>query len=142
MAGKGRTVMVVVAPITAQLLLPETVYVVVTVGLAMTENPVVALKPVDGFQLYDAAPLAVSVVVPVGQNTVAEVGVTVVLGRGSTVSVKILDTEQPVPPASVNVFVTVYVVKAALAPTCKKGLATFALGENVSAGSLGENDHE
>jgi hypothetical protein len=107
MAGKGRTVMVVVAPTTAQLLLPDTVYVVVTVGLAMTENPVVALRPVDGFQVYEAAPLAVRVVVAVGQDTVADVGVTVVLGRGSTVSVKSFDTEQPVPPASVNVFVTV-----------------------------------
>ena len=40
---------------------PVTVYVVVVVGDAVTEEPVVALKPVAGVHVYDVAPVAVKV---------------------------------------------------------------------------------
>jgi hypothetical protein len=40
---------------------PVTVYVVVVVGVAVTEAPVVALKPVAGVHVYVFAPVAVSV---------------------------------------------------------------------------------
>ena len=42
--------------------LPITVYVVVAVGLAATVNPLAALNPTAGDQLYVFAPLPVSVV--------------------------------------------------------------------------------
>jgi hypothetical protein len=41
---------------------PVTVYVVVEVGLAVTEEPVVALNPVAGLHEYVFAPFAVSIV--------------------------------------------------------------------------------
>ncbi len=41
---------------------PVIVYIVVLGGLALTLEPVVALNPVPGLQLYVVAPLAVSVV--------------------------------------------------------------------------------
>ena len=40
---------------------PVTVYVVVVVGVAVTDAPVVALKPVAGVHVYVFAPVAVSV---------------------------------------------------------------------------------
>lgn len=42
--------------------LPVTVYVVVVVGDAVTDEPVVALSPVAGLQVYVEAPLAVKIV--------------------------------------------------------------------------------
>ena len=44
------------------LVVPVTVYVVVVVGDAVTEDPVVELKPVDGLHEYVEAPDAVNVV--------------------------------------------------------------------------------
>lgn len=44
-----------------------TVYVVVVAGLAVTEEPVVELKPVEGLQLYVVAPLAFTIVDPPAQ---------------------------------------------------------------------------
>ena len=42
--------------------LPVTVYVVVTVGVALTSGPVVTLNPAAGVQVYVAAPLAVRII--------------------------------------------------------------------------------
>jgi hypothetical protein len=49
--GVGFTVTTAVAAAVHDPVVPTTVYVVVTVGLAVTFAPVVALKPVDGDQL-------------------------------------------------------------------------------------------
>ena len=43
---------------------PVTVYVVVTVGLAVTELPLVVARPVPGFHTYIFAPVAVKETVP------------------------------------------------------------------------------
>ena len=63
---------------------------VVAVGFAVTELPVVADNPVAGLQLYVVAPLAVSVVLPPLQ-IVEALGVTVKTGSGFTVTVAVPD---------------------------------------------------
>ena len=83
---------------------PVTVYVVVTVGVAVTGVPVVALKPVAGPHTYVAAPPALSEVeLPMQLLTLPEV---VTVGSGLTVTVTLPVLVQP--PASVPV--TVYVI--------------------------------
>ena len=64
---------------------PVTVYVVVEVGDAVTDEPVVLLNPVEGLQLYVLAPLAVRVVDCPAQ--IATGGLTVTTGSGLTVKV-------------------------------------------------------
>ena len=64
-------------------LLPTTVYVVVTVGFAVTVEPVVALNPVDGDHEYVAAPVAVRVPLKPMQIVI---GLTVTNGKGETVT--------------------------------------------------------
>ena len=63
-----------------------TVYVVVEVGFAVTELPVVELNPVEGDQLYVLAPPAVNVVEPPIQIDVLP-ALTVTDGSGFTVTV-------------------------------------------------------
>jgi hypothetical protein len=53
-------------------LVTVTVYVVVTVGDAVGDAPVVALKPVAGLHAYDVPPLAFSTVLPPAQKEVFE----------------------------------------------------------------------
>lgn len=65
-------------------LVPVTVYTVVTVGLAVTTDPVVALNPVPGLQLYDVAPPAVRLAF-VPEHIVVELTLTV--GVAFTVTV-------------------------------------------------------
>ena len=67
MVGKALTVTVFVPVLIHPLAsVPVTVYIVVVVGLAVMPEPVVAVRPVDGDQLYVVPPPAVSVVeVPV-----------------------------------------------------------------------------
>jgi hypothetical protein len=60
--------------------------VVVTVGLAVTLAPVVALNPVAGLHAYVLAPVAVRVIEPPGQ-IVAEF--TVTIGKGFTVTTEV-----------------------------------------------------
>lgn len=81
---------------------PVTVYVMVEVGLAVTEEPVVALNPVAGVHVYELAPLAVSVV-DCPLQIVAEV--TDTTGSGFIVTVTCADAVHPF-----EVPVTVYVV--------------------------------
>ena len=88
--------MVLVAVTVAQLLLPETVYIVVVVGVAITELPVAALNPAVGDQLYVLAPVAVSVTVLTAQDIVPVVGVTAVVGKGFTVIKTLADALQVV----------------------------------------------
>jgi hypothetical protein len=85
---------------------PVTVYVVVTVGLATGLAILVALSPVAGLQLYVVAPLAVSpTLLPLHIPGLA--GITVTVGVGFTVTVIIwVPLQVPVVP------VTVYVVVA------------------------------
>jgi hypothetical protein len=77
------------------LVVPVTVYVVVTVGFAVTVAPVVEDNPVEGLHVYVVAPLAVSIVLPPVQ-IVAEDGVTTTTGTGFTVAVTcVLGPSQP-----------------------------------------------
>lgn len=67
---------------------------VVTVGSADTVAPVVVFNPVDGDQVYELAPLAVTVVVfPI--QIAGELGKKVKLGAGLTVTTTVCDLEQP-----------------------------------------------
>jgi len=68
--------------------------VVVTVGLAVTEAPVVALSPVAGAQVYVLAPLAVMITDPPAQIAGA-LGVLVTVGSGLTVTVTVVVLLQP-----------------------------------------------
>jgi hypothetical protein len=75
--GFGLTVTVVVTALLVHDPPPTTLYVVVTVGLAVTTEPEVELKPVDGLQVYEVKlPEAVSVVeLPLHMVAVFTVGV-------------------------------------------------------------------
>jgi hypothetical protein len=71
---------------------PVTVYVVVEVGEAVTDEPVVLLSPVAGLHVYEFAPDAVSVVECPAQ--IAAAGTTTT-GRGLTVTVTCAVDVQP-----------------------------------------------
>ena len=81
-------------PVEVQPLLsvPVTVYVIVEVGFAVTEEPVVALSAVAGLHEYVFAPLAVSVVDCPLQIVAEE---TVTTGSGFTVTVTCVDDVHP-----------------------------------------------
>ena len=65
-----------------------TVYVVLLAGFAITDAPVVALRPAEGVQVYEVAlPLAVSVVPVPPIQTVSALGVTFTVGNAAMVSV-------------------------------------------------------
>lgn len=99
---------------------------VVAAGLATGFAIVGSLKPVAGLQLYDVAPLAVSVVLLPAQIVV--VPVTVTVGVVTTVTVAVAVEEQPV-----VVPVTVYVV---VADGVAVGFATVALLNPVVGNQL------
>lgn len=67
---------------------------VVTVGLAVTVAPVVALNPVAGDQEYVFAPFAVRLVLLPAQMEGAA-GFTVTVGKGFTVTVTVVVPVQP-----------------------------------------------
>ena len=105
--GVGVTVIVTVAVPLHPLLVPVTVYVVVTDGNAVTINPTVLLKPVAGAHVYVFAPLAVIVKLsPV--HRLEDGGVNVIVGVGFTVTstVAVL-THAPAVPVTVYIVVTV-----------------------------------
>src|SRR5258706_576528 len=105
MMGRGFTVTVTCVEAVHPLLsVPVTVYVVVEDELAVTGEPVDALRFVEGVQLYVCAPLAVSVADCPLQ--IAGGGVTVMTGSGFTITVTCAVAEQPL----LSVPVTVYVV--------------------------------
>jgi hypothetical protein len=104
---------------------PVTVYVMVEVGLAVTEEPVVALSAVAGLHVYVLAPLAVSAVDCPLQIVAGETAIT---GRGLTFTVTCVEAVQPL----LSVPVTVYVVVVA-------GLAVT--GEPVDELKSVEGDH-
>ena len=83
--GTGLTVTVTVVVPVHPFVVPDTVYVVVDVGFAVTTAPVVEDKPVEGLQLYVVAPLAVSETLLPLQIGGAD-GVTVTTGIGLTVN--------------------------------------------------------
>jgi len=91
--GKEFTVTVTCAVDVQPLMSPVTVYVVVDVGLAVTEEPVDELKDDEGVQLYVLAPPAVSVMFCPVQ--MAAFGVTVTTGNGFTVTVTCAVEVQP-----------------------------------------------
>lgn len=80
------TVIVTVAISLQPLVVPVTVYVVVEAGLAVTDAVFVALKPVEGLQVYVVAPPAVNTVPVPPVHIDEEVGVTVTVGGGFTVT--------------------------------------------------------
>jgi hypothetical protein len=96
------TVSVLVQPFKS---VPVTVYVVVPGGVDVTDEPVVALSPVEGPQVYDDAPPAVSTTFPPGQRP-AEGGVTVTEGNGFTVTLTVAVLIHP-PVVPVTVYVVV-----------------------------------
>lgn len=97
-------------PVQPAALIPVTVYMVVTVGLAVTGVPVDADRLVAGAQLYVAAPDAVMVeLVPL--HIAAGDGVTVSTGIGFTVTVTVAVVTHPgAVPVTVYVLVAVVVV--------------------------------
>lgn len=93
-AGNAFTVIAAVAEDEHPDVVPVTVYVMVTVGDAVTVEPVVALSDVAGDHVYVVAPLAVRVLLLPAQ--MAEVaGVTVTVGVGVTVIVEDADAVHP-----------------------------------------------
>ena len=103
--GRGFTVTVTcVDAVHPFISVPVIVYVVVEVGFAVTDEPVVALNPVAGLHVYVDAPLAFSVVVCCPIQIAGGVG-TITIGRGFTVTVTCADAVHPF-----EVPVTVYVV--------------------------------
>lgn len=92
--GIGFTVTVIVPiPVQPAPLVPITVYVVVLVGLAVTEDPVVAERPVDGDHEYEVAPETLSPVLPPLQ--IATDGLVVRDGVGFTETVVVAVAVQP-----------------------------------------------
>ena len=83
---------------------PVTVYVVVVVGFAVTDEPVVALSAVAGVHEYVEAPLAVSVADCPLQIVAGE---TLITGSGLTVTVTCTDAVQPLTSVPVTVYVEV-----------------------------------
>ena len=81
--GKGVTFTVIVAAPLHPLLIPCTVYVVLTKGFAVTLLPEVGLRPVTGNQLYVEAPPAVRVVEEPLQIT-PDTALPVTVGRAVT----------------------------------------------------------
>jgi hypothetical protein len=86
---------------------PTTVYVVVVVGEASTEVPVVAERAVAGDHTYVSAPPAVNVTVPVLQYPPAEPE-AVTVGLAPTVTFTVAVAVAP----QASVTITVYVVAA------------------------------
>lgn len=101
----------VVVPVHPAAVVPVMVYVVVAVGLAVTLEPVVALKPVAGDHVYVKAPDAVKVVLDPLQIVA---GATVTSALAFTVMVDVVDETQPAALVPVMVYV---VVEAGLAVT-------------------------
>jgi len=75
--------------------------VVVVVGLAVTDEPVVALKPVDGVHVYVVPPVAVKMVL-LPLHIGAGVG-TVIVGGGFTATATVVVLTQPLPSVPVIV---------------------------------------
>jgi len=74
-------------------LIPVVVYVVVVVGLAVTDAPLVALNPIDGVHVYEAAPDAASVVLlslQIGAGVA-----TVIVGFGFILTATCVVVEHP-----------------------------------------------
>src|ERR1700752_3997221 len=91
--GIGFTVTVTCVVAVQPSVLPVTVYVVVEVGLAVTVEPMLALKLVAGLHEYVLAPLAVRVVncpVQIGEGVA-----TLITGIGFTVTVTCAVAVQP-----------------------------------------------
>jgi len=75
---------------------------VLTAGLAVTDEPVVALSPAAGAQVYVLAPLAVRFVPAPPVHMLAAAGVTVTVGVGFTVTTTVAMLEQlPFVPVTV-----------------------------------------
>ena len=87
--GSGFTATITVVVLTQPLLfVPVMVYVELIVGLAVTDEPVVALKPVDGVHVYVVPPVAVKVALlplHIGEG----IG-TVIVGGGFTATATVV----------------------------------------------------
>jgi hypothetical protein len=81
---------------------PKTVYVVVTVGVAVTGVPVGGVTLTEGAHVYDVAPLAVNeVLVPL--HIVGAFGVTIKVGVGFTLIITFAVSIHPFTVVSVTV---------------------------------------
>jgi hypothetical protein len=101
---------VVVEPTHPKLLVPVTVYVVVSDGAAVTVAPVVADRPVAGDHVYVAAPVAVSTIDKPAH--IATFVPAVTTGNGLTVNSRVAKQ----PPGSVYVTVVVPSVPGVTTP--------------------------
>lgn len=81
---------------------PYTVYVRLTAGVAVTGEPVVALKSVAGVHVYVLAPLAVSIVALPAQ-TVGFEALAVMVGNALTVIVTLALSIQPAAEVPITV---------------------------------------
>lgn len=79
----------------------------VTEGLADTDEPVVVFNPVEGAQVYVAAPLALIKIAGSPAHKTGEAGVTEITGLGFTVTVIGLFDAHPLRSVPVTVYVTV-----------------------------------
>ena len=102
----GKTVTVTSDVLVHPPTVPVTVYVVVDAGNALTFDPVVALSPVAGAQVYVFAPLATRFAVSPGQIPGLE-GVIVTTGFVITVTVTVVVRVHPLDPVPVMVYVVV-----------------------------------
>ena len=89
---------------------PVMVYVELIVGLAVTDEPVVALKPVDGVHVYVVPPVAVKVVL-LPLHIGAGVG-AVIVGGGFTATGTVVVFTQPLLFVPVMVYVELIVGSA------------------------------
>ena len=84
---------------------PDTVYVVVTEGDAVTLAPVVAERPAAGPHAYVDAPVAEIAMPGPPEQNVAEVGVTLTAGSGFTVSATVVVKEAAHPSDTTSEYV-------------------------------------
>ena len=106
--GSGFTAIATVVVFTQPLpSVPVMVYVELIVGLAVTDEPVVALKPVEGVQVYVVPPVAVKMVL-LPLHIGAGVG-AVIVGGGFTVTATVVVLTQPLPSVPIMVYVELIV---------------------------------
>jgi hypothetical protein len=103
MFGRALTFMLVLADAKHPLAsVPVTVYAILEVGLAVTDDPLVAERPVEGDQLYVDPPDAVKVVDD-PEQTVNDDAAIVIVGFGFTLTATVDELVHPLPSVPVTV---------------------------------------
>jgi hypothetical protein len=102
-------IVIVVVSVHPEPFVPTTVYVVFDAGVAVTPEPVVALRPVAGVHEYVVAPDAVKLTL-LPWHTDGAGGATVTVGTGLTATVTIAESVHvPLEPTTVYVVADVIV---------------------------------